>query len=172
MYEHTHDNKTLPYPDNLITEIGVPKVTPRTRKQYLKIISNNILTEREADILSMYYDKNMTLRDIGEQYGVTRERIRQLMNIAVNKLTKCSAFINADRNDKYFEFVFSGNSHANVIITTIAHSKRAAENHLKSSDGTSIWYDLCTHVESKEITEESYIEQLRDRVLYPKKYKY
>ena len=36
--------------------------------------------ERDMRIWKMYYEENMTLAEIGELMGVTRERIRQLRN--------------------------------------------------------------------------------------------
>ncbi len=48
------------------------------------------LTERESSILSLRFGLNgdaaMTLEDIGERFGVTRERIRQIQELALKKL--------------------------------------------------------------------------------------
>ena len=48
------------------------------------------LSNREADILRMRFgigaDKPMTLEEVGQHYGVTRERIRQVENKAIRKL--------------------------------------------------------------------------------------
>lgn len=48
------------------------------------------LTPREADILRMRFginaDRPMTLEEVGQHYGVTRERIRQVENKAIRKL--------------------------------------------------------------------------------------
>jgi RNA polymerase primary sigma factor len=50
------------------------------------------LPEREATILRYRFgldgDDERTLEEVGEKFGVTRERIRQLQNIALNKLKK------------------------------------------------------------------------------------
>ena len=50
------------------------------------------LPEREATILRYRFgldgDDERTLEEVGEKFGVTRERIRQLQNIALNKLRK------------------------------------------------------------------------------------
>lgn len=49
------------------------------------------LTAREKEIISRYYgiDKNVrhSLRELGEMYQVTRERIRQIKVVALNKLS-------------------------------------------------------------------------------------
>ena len=48
------------------------------------------LTEREADVLrmrfGMYDDRTHTLEEVGQIFGVTRERIRQIENKAIRKL--------------------------------------------------------------------------------------
>ena len=50
------------------------------------------LPEREAVILRYRFgldgDDEKTLEEVGQQFGVTRERIRQLQNIALNRLRK------------------------------------------------------------------------------------
>lgn len=50
----------------------------------------NTLSAREADILRMRFGINaakpMTLEEVGQHYGVTRERIRQVENKAIRKL--------------------------------------------------------------------------------------
>lgn len=50
------------------------------------------LTPREAQILSMYFgigdQEAMTLQDIGEAIGITRERVRQMKASALTKLRK------------------------------------------------------------------------------------
>lgn len=50
------------------------------------------LPEREAEILRQRFglsgDSEKTLEEIGDDFGVTRERIRQIQNIALNKLRK------------------------------------------------------------------------------------
>lgn len=50
----------------------------------------NTLTDREADVLrlrfGMYDGKTHTLEEVGQIFGVTRERIRQIENKAIRKL--------------------------------------------------------------------------------------
>ena len=46
-------------------------------------------TEREAEILDLYYgltDDPLTMEDIGMQFGITRERVRQIRNVALEKV--------------------------------------------------------------------------------------
>jgi RNA polymerase primary sigma factor len=50
------------------------------------------LDEREATILRYRFGLDggaeKTLEEVGERFGVTRERVRQIQNIALNKLRK------------------------------------------------------------------------------------
>lgn len=50
----------------------------------------SILSDREADILNMYYGrcgyKENTLDEIGKKYNLTKERVRQIMRTALNKI--------------------------------------------------------------------------------------
>jgi RNA polymerase primary sigma factor len=52
----------------------------------------DILDERERKIINSRFGldghKPKTLEEVGEKFGVTRERIRQLQNIALHKLRK------------------------------------------------------------------------------------
>jgi RNA polymerase primary sigma factor len=47
------------------------------------------LTEREADIIRMFFGitcQEMTLEEIGERFGLTRERVRQIKEKAIRRL--------------------------------------------------------------------------------------
>ncbi|NNG09229.1 MAG: sigma-70 family RNA polymerase sigma factor, partial [Arenibacter sp.] len=48
------------------------------------------LPERERNVISLYYgigeDKPMSLREIGELFGITRERVRQIREKAIRIL--------------------------------------------------------------------------------------
>ncbi|MEZ5013718.1 MAG: sigma-70 family RNA polymerase sigma factor [Chitinophagales bacterium] len=48
------------------------------------------LTERERDVIKLFFGIGvpyaMTLEDIGEEFGLTRERVRQIKDNAINKL--------------------------------------------------------------------------------------
>lgn len=63
------------------------------------------LTFREAEILKKRFgldgSNGMTLEEVGELFGVTRERIRQLQNIALKKLRKR---IEEDKGLEHMEF--------------------------------------------------------------------
>jgi RNA polymerase primary sigma factor len=52
----------------------------------------NEIEPREAEILRLRFglngDKPKTLEDVGEMFGITRERVRQLQNMALNRIRK------------------------------------------------------------------------------------
>ena len=48
-----------------------------------------MLAERERDILKMFFGigcQEMTLEEIGDKFGLTRERVRQIKEKAIRKL--------------------------------------------------------------------------------------
>ncbi len=65
-------------------------VEVQRRREFLEKMFERYLTERERKILVLYYGlddgEEMTLEQIGELLGVTRERIRQIRNRAFEKL--------------------------------------------------------------------------------------
>ncbi|MBQ3896783.1 MAG: sigma-70 family RNA polymerase sigma factor, partial [Paludibacteraceae bacterium] len=47
------------------------------------------LTERESDIIKMFFGigyQEMTLEEIGDKFGLTRERVRQIKEKAIRRL--------------------------------------------------------------------------------------
>ncbi|MEM5659616.1 sigma factor-like helix-turn-helix DNA-binding protein [Bacillus toyonensis] len=62
----------------------------------------DLLTDKEADILrkrmGFYEDKQMTLEEIGVEYDLTRERIRQVEAKALRRL---KMIIELNKWDKY-----------------------------------------------------------------------
>jgi RNA polymerase primary sigma factor len=56
--------------------------------------SLSTLTERQKDVIKLYFgigvEHPMSLEDIGEKFGLTRERVRQIKDKAINKLRTTS----------------------------------------------------------------------------------
>lgn len=56
--------------------------------------SLSTLTERQCDVIKLYFgigvEHPMSLEDIGEKFGLTRERVRQIKDKAINKLRSAS----------------------------------------------------------------------------------
>jgi hypothetical protein len=58
-------------------------------KQYLSSIlspENKILTERQCEYLKKYYFENKTFADIGKEFNITREAVRQGIKKALEKI--------------------------------------------------------------------------------------
>jgi len=58
------------------------------REEIEKVLQE--LDERERDVISLYYginrERSYTLEEIGENYGLTRERVRQIKEKAIKRL--------------------------------------------------------------------------------------
>ena len=77
------------YPKNLLSQVfvnGLPTEMPDDVALVLEYIIQKTLTEREGRVLDMRYKRYMTMADIGEEYGLRAERIRQIEAKAVRKL--------------------------------------------------------------------------------------
>ena len=93
-YRH---RKTLP---TELIDMATDVFTPSTDEdedeewaveQLTQILDSDLLDEREKKIISMRfgcygYNDNLTLKEAGEQLGMTRERARQIQHIAIAKL--------------------------------------------------------------------------------------
>ena len=76
------------YPTNVMLELKIPveQITDETKKNFEELINKGVLTEREQDIVLKYFKDDTNLQDIADGYGVTRERIRQIVEQAVERL--------------------------------------------------------------------------------------
>ncbi|NJC25508.1 sigma-70 family RNA polymerase sigma factor [Neolewinella antarctica] len=84
--------------DNSLLDVLANKATPGTdtNLEYKESLRREIdrslgtLTERQCDVIKLYYgigvEHPMSLEDIGEKFGLTRERVRQIKDKAINKL--------------------------------------------------------------------------------------
>ena len=56
--------------------------------------SLSTLTDRQCDVIKLYFgigiEHPMSLEDIGDKFGLTRERVRQIKDKAINKLRNTS----------------------------------------------------------------------------------
>ncbi len=84
--------------DNSLLDVLENGGTPNTDKQlaYSESLRKEIdrslstLTDRQCDVIKLYFgigvEHPMSLEDIGERFGLTRERVRQIKDKAINKL--------------------------------------------------------------------------------------
>lgn len=88
--------------DNSLLDVLENGATPRTDQslEYNESLSREIdrslstLTDRQCDVIKLYFgigvEHPMSLEDIGERFGLTRERVRQIKDKAINKLRNTS----------------------------------------------------------------------------------
>ena len=72
--------------------MGILEYLESLRREIERSLST--LTDRQADVLKLYFgigiDHPMSLEDIGDTFGLTRERVRQIKDKAINKLRSAS----------------------------------------------------------------------------------
>jgi len=88
--------------DNSLLDVLENPNTPRADAflDYNESLRNEIerslstLTDRQSDVIKLYFgigvDHPMSLEDIGDRFGLTRERVRQIKDKAINKLRTAS----------------------------------------------------------------------------------
>ena len=88
--------------DNSLLDVLENGNTPKTdsKLEYNESLRQEIerslgtLTERQCDVIKLYFgigvEHPMSLEDIGEKFGLTRERVRQIKDKAINKLRSAS----------------------------------------------------------------------------------
>ena len=85
----TYRLKSQTYPNNLIADINNISAS---KEEFTTDVERGIevailtLTNREAEIIKQRYKENKTLKAIADYYGVTEERVRQILNKALRKL--------------------------------------------------------------------------------------
>lgn len=88
--------------DNSLLDVLENPNTPGTDSglEYLDSLRKEIdrslgtLTDRQADVIKLYFgigvEHPLSLEDIGDRFGLTRERVRQIKDKAINKLRSAS----------------------------------------------------------------------------------
>ena len=80
------ENTTTPDTDNAL------EYRESLRREIERSLST--LTERQKDVIKLYFgigiDHSFSLEDIGDKFGLTRERVRQIKDKAINKLRSTS----------------------------------------------------------------------------------
>jgi RNA polymerase primary sigma factor len=88
--------------DNSLLDVLENNSSPDTDSglEYLESLRTEIerslstLTERQYDVIKLYFgigiEHPMSLEDIGDKFGLTRERVRQIKDKAINKLRSTS----------------------------------------------------------------------------------
>ena len=56
------------------------------KKAYLLDFYGDVLTERKKEVLDMYYNEDLSLAEIAEQIGISRQGVRDLIKKAEDEL--------------------------------------------------------------------------------------
>ena len=104
---HARGNKV--YPDNLLEAImpGQTEYPEDIEKRIAVVLeSTKVFTERyrrDADCIRSFFKDGLTLQELGDLYGITRERIRQLLARAIKKMRRAVvlSFLRGE-NDTFF----------------------------------------------------------------------
>ena len=56
------------------------------KKAYLLDFYGDVLTERKKEVLDMYYNEDLSLAEIAEQIGISRQGVRDLIKKAEEEL--------------------------------------------------------------------------------------
>ena len=79
-----------PYPHNLICAVAGKEIPsddlPQDFEQSVEYVLENLLDQRESFMLVLRYMRGMSNREIGLYYGLTTQRIRQIIDKSLRKL--------------------------------------------------------------------------------------
>ncbi|MDB4628878.1 RNA polymerase sigma factor RpoD/SigA [Akkermansiaceae bacterium] len=101
MDETTHDDSIVSFGEVIADDRAIDPLEALSKKNGLDELDLvlDTLNERETEIIGARFGLNgkriLTLEEIGRDFGVSRERIRQIQNIALNKMQKALTKKNA-----------------------------------------------------------------------------
>lgn len=87
------ESETIPYPENLLADIGFNLLFENNEytelnEDQLAGLSHALKTilPREREMIRLRYEEHETLQAIGDRYGISRERVRQVIAKGVRKM--------------------------------------------------------------------------------------
>lgn len=87
--ENETDDEEIVEPENYVDQFNFDNLNVMDDSKVVKSLMD-VLTEREKEVISSYFGLNstdeMTLEEIGENFVLTKERIRQIKECALKKL--------------------------------------------------------------------------------------
>lgn len=101
MDETTHDDSIVSFGEVIADDRAIDPLEALSQKNGLNELDLvlDTLNERETEIIGARFGLNgkriLTLEEIGRDFGVSRERIRQIQNVALNKMQKALTKKNA-----------------------------------------------------------------------------
>ncbi|MBP9855913.1 MAG: hypothetical protein KBC48_01220 [Candidatus Pacebacteria bacterium] len=111
------------------------KLTLKPKEATKKLLA--VLTPRAKEVLSKRYGledtaKRQTLEAIGEKYGITRERVRQIENAGLMAIKKSPAFTSMTPSFEELKTVLASHGgivHEEEFLSTLAKDK-STQNHI------------------------------------------
>lgn len=64
------------------------EVLERLRRN-LRLARRQELTPRQAQVLDLYFDRNMTMEQVGRELGITKSTVSRTVTRAKNRLKRC-----------------------------------------------------------------------------------
>lgn len=82
------DYKIYSFPMNVLLTIGIPmqSITQKTKNRIIKFLDSGAITNKQKKIIYEYFRDQKTYEMIGEELGITRERVRQIFNKGLDVL--------------------------------------------------------------------------------------
>lgn len=89
-------NDLLDYPENILNDMGVlpesyenyyTEIIPSFDKNFETVCERIRLSEREIEIINGFYKNQILLSDLGKNLNITRERVRQIKDKTIAKLS-------------------------------------------------------------------------------------
>ena len=87
------ESEKIPYPENLLTDLGLelvfgkPEYAPLNDDQVAGLAhALTTILPREQEMIRLRYEEKKALQEIGNQYQLSRERVRQIIAKGVRKL--------------------------------------------------------------------------------------
>ncbi|MEE3344375.1 MAG: sigma-70 family RNA polymerase sigma factor [Bacilli bacterium] len=88
-------------PNLFTTESFVDDFINKSLNEELNQILNTKLTPKQKEMIYLRYTEELTLQNIGDMYGLTRERVRQIIETGLDKLTKSQRFLTLAKDMGY-----------------------------------------------------------------------
>lgn len=142
-YDAAKDYKWYSWEEAFLKDLtGEEAIAPEGFSEIYEEAIMTLPSDKERDILNKYYKENLSYRDISDEYGVSHERIRQIMTKSMRRLRMPTTrnFLLYGRNymeevmkldteqKKYDQVYFEKKKNANRVINSKIEEVRAEKD--------------------------------------------